>query len=150
MQDKDKRPYFVMANEYPRHRKIRGLSDKAFRLHVTLMALCNEELSDGSIAKHDFHQYGIKAAKELLATAPSSNPLAYLAADGTYRLHDYLKHQNAAVNVKQMMSERAEAGRRGGIISAHKRNHVDKKINDQNCALCNDQEPQHDAELAWK
>lgn len=149
MQDKDKRPYFVMANEYPRHRKIRGLSDKAFRLHVTLMALCNEDLSDGVILKTDFHQYGPKAAKELLATIPGSNPLAYAADDGTFRLHDYLKHQNAAVDVKQMMSERAEAGRRGGIKSAHTRNHINKDVNDPNCALCNGEEPQEYAGLAW-
>lgn len=141
MTDKDKRPYFVLTNEYPRHRKIRGLSDKAFRLHVTLMALCNGDLTDGIIEKHDFEQLGPRPAKELLAAGPGRNPLAYSQPDGTYRLHDYLKHQNNAVDVKERLSERSEAGRRGGILSAHKRNHVNKKIVDPNCLHCPSQEP---------
>ena len=144
MADKDKRPYFVVTNEYPRHRKIRGLTDKAFRLHVTLMALCNGDLTDGIIEKHDFEQYGPRAAKELLAAGPGRNPLAYKRDDGTYILHDYIKHQNSAAEVHQLLSERAEAGRRGGIKSAHVRNHVNKGIIDRSCELCPGQEPPPD------
>ena len=36
---KDGRPWIKLTIEYPRHRKIRGLSDRAFRLHVTLLSL---------------------------------------------------------------------------------------------------------------
>lgn len=139
--EKDKRPYFVLTNEYPRHRKIRGLSDKAFRLHITLMALCNGDLSDGIIEKHDFHQYGPKAAKELLSAGPGRNPLAYENGDGTFILHDYARHQNTKIEVKQLVSERSEAGRRGGIKSSHNRNHVNKGIIDPTCELCPGKEP---------
>lgn len=138
---KDKRPYFVVTNEYPRHRKIRGLSDKAFRLHVTLMALCNGDLSDGIIEKHDFNQYGPKAAKELLTAGPGRNPLAYKKDDGTYILHDYTKHQHTAVQVQEMLTERSESGKRGGIKSAHTRNHLNKGIMDPNCPHCPGEEP---------
>lgn len=146
MQDKDKRPYFVVTNEYPGHRKIRALSDKAFRLHVTLMALCNRDRSDGVLFKHDFEQLGPKAAKELLTALPGSNPLAYKVDDGTYRLHDYLKHQNSAKDINDRLSERAESGRRGGVLSAHKRNHVNKRITDPNCLHCHGNEPPPDDE----
>ena len=139
--EKDRRPYFVLTNEYPRHRKIRGLTDKAFRLHITLMALCNGDLSDGIIEKHDFHQYGTKAANELLLAGPGRNPLAYEKSDGTFVLHDYDRHQNTAVEVKQLVSERSEAGKRGGLKSAHTRNHVNKGIADPNCLHCPGHEP---------
>lgn len=139
--EKDKRPYFVLTNEYPGNRKIRRLSDKAFRLHVSLIALCNGDLSDGIIEKHDFEQLGPRPAKELLTAAPGRNPLAYALPDGTFRLHDYLRHQNDAIEVQGRMSERAESGRRGGLLSAHKRNHVNKGIRDPNCLHCPGEEP---------
>lgn len=134
--EKDKRPYFVLTNEYPRHRKIRGLSDKAFRLHVTLLGICNEDLNDGIIGKHDLEMLGPKPGKELLDAA-----LVRDNGGGTYRLHDYLKHQNTAVEVRERMSERSESGRRGGLLSAHKRNHVNKGLVDPNCLHCPGHEP---------
>lgn len=140
--DKDKRPYFVLTNEYPRHRKIRGLSDKAFRLHVTLLGLCNEDRNDGIIGAHDLDMLGPKPGKELITSG-----LVTKHPDGTrYRLHDYLKHQNSAKDINERLSERAEAGRRGGILSAHKRNHVSKRITDPNCLHCHGNEPPPDDE----
>ncbi|MFF5791108.1 hypothetical protein ACFY5D_03570 [Paeniglutamicibacter sp. NPDC012692] len=133
---KDKRPYFVLTNEYPRHRKVRGLSDKAFRLHITLLGICNEDLNDGIIGKHDLNMLGPGPGKELLTAK-----LVYDNGGGTYRMHDYVKHQNTAAEVKHMLSERAESGRRGGIKSAHTRNHVNKGVTDPNCPLCPGEEP---------
>lgn len=133
---KDKRPYFVLTNEYPRHRKIRGLSDKAFRLHVTLMGLCNEDRNDGILFKHDFEQFGPKVAKELLAADPGRNPLAYKLEDGTYRLHDYLKHQNSADEIAVLTAQNKEAGALGGKKSAHTRWHVNRGLTDDNCEFC--------------
>lgn len=136
MEEKDRRPYFVLTNEYPRHRKIRPLSDKAFRLHVCLMALCNEDRNDGIILKHDFEQFGPKAARELLTPVPGSNPLAYKLDDGTYRLHDYLKHQNSALEIAEKSKDKQERGSRGGVQSAHNRWHVKRDKFDPNCELC--------------
>jgi len=86
---KDTRPYFTLTNEYPRHRKIRTLSDKAFRLHVELIADCNEAQSDGKFSKHELNMRGTKAGKELIDAG-----LVEETKDG-YQLHDYLSHQHS-------------------------------------------------------
>ena len=129
--EKDKRPYFVLTNEYPRHRKIRGLSDKAFRLHVTLMALCNEDRNDGIISQQDLEALGKPAGKELV-TRKLVNPLE----GGEYQLHDYLRHQNSRAEIEELISQAATAGAKGGKRSAHNRHHVNKGIKNPDCVLC--------------
>lgn len=136
MQDKDKRPFFVLTNEYTRHRKIRGLSDKAFRLHVTLMGMCNEDRNDGIISKQDLDLFGPKAGKELLTAVRGSQPLVHTLADGTYQLHDYLQHQNSKKQIEALISDKQEAGKRGGKISAHKKWHVARGVFSPDCDLC--------------
>lgn len=133
---KDRRPYFTMTNEYPRHRKIRGLSDAAFRLHVTLLALANEEKRDGLVSAGDLLSRGVKVKKELLAAE-----LVLPLPDGTFALHDYLKHQNSAEDIERYKAKQQERGQRGGISSAHTRHHVNKGKIDPNCTLCPTIEP---------
>jgi len=129
--EKDKRPYFVLTNEYPRHRKIRGLSDKAFRLHVTLMALCNEDRNDGIISQQDLDALGKPAGKELL-----TKKLVHAVEGGEYQLHDYLRHQNSRAEIEELISQAATAGAKGGKKSAHKKWHVDRGIVNPDCDLC--------------
>lgn len=133
---KDRRPYFTMTNEYPRHRKIRGLSDAAFRLHVTLIALANEETRDGLVSDGDLLSKGAKPKRELMAAG-----LVVALPDGTFALHDYLKHQKSAEEIAAYKSEQKERGQRGGIKSAHTRHHVNKGKIDPNCELCPSAEP---------
>lgn len=130
---KDTRPYFVLTNEYPRHRKIRGLSDRAFRLHVTLFGLCNEEKNDGHIQRVDLEMLGKKAGKELLDAG-----LVREDADSGYRLHDYTRHQNTAEEIAQKQKDKQERGARGGRRSAHTRWHTGRGEFDPNCEYCND------------
>lgn len=129
--EKDKRPYFVLTNEYPRHRKIRGLSDKAFRLHVTLLGICNEDRNDGIIGKHDLDMLGHKPGKELLDAG-----LVHKLEAGDYRMHDYLRHQNSATEIAELTSQNKEAGAVGGKKSAHLRWHVGRGLVNQDCPLC--------------
>lgn len=129
--EKDRRPYFVLTNEYPRHRKIRGLTDKAFRLHVTLLGICNEDRNDGIISKLDLEMMGPKPGKELIDKA-----LVQPTRDGEYQLHDYLKHQNSRAEIEEHSAEKQAAGKLGGKASAHKKWHVDRGIFNPDCDLC--------------
>lgn len=56
--EKDKRPYFVLINENPRHRKSRHQFDKAFRVHLARLGLCNENTNDGIISKQELNMLG--------------------------------------------------------------------------------------------
>lgn len=124
---KDKRPYFTMTNEYPNHRKIRVLSDKAFRLHVTLMADCNQAKSDGKFSKHELNMLGPKAGKELIERG-----LVETLKDGEYQLHDYLDHQHSRAEIEKLQANKAEAG----AFGAHTRHHVKKGVYDISCTHC--------------
>lgn len=124
---KDTRPYFTLTNEYPRHRKIRARSDKAFRLHVELVADCNESKSDGHFTKLELNARGPKAGKELIDAG-----LVVPLEDGNYVLHDYLSHQHSKVQIETFQANKAEAGARG----AHVRHHVKKGVVDPGCELC--------------
>lgn len=124
---RDTRPYFTLTNEYPRHRKIRVLSDKAFRLHVELIADCNESESDGKFSKHELNMRGPKPGKELIDAG-----LVTALPDGTYELHDYLSHQHSKVQIQKYKTDKAEAG----AFGAHKRHHVNKGVFDISCGLC--------------
>lgn len=131
MEEKDRRPYFVLTNEYPRHRKIRPLSDKAFRLHVCLMALCNEERNDGLIYEQDLYDKGKSVGQELIKAG-----LVHDAGEGQYQMHDYLRHQNSALEIAEKSKDKQERGSRGGVQSAHNRWHVKRDKFDPNCELC--------------
>jgi len=137
---KDTRPYFVMTNEYPRHRKIRPLSDKAFRLHVTLIGMCNEDRNDGNLAKHDLHQLGPKPAKELIqAGLVIANP------DGSYQMHDYLHHQKSRAELEQLGNKRSDAASYGN----HVKHHEKKNIVKEGCPHCpQEPEPDHTETMA--
>jgi len=123
---KDTRPYFTLTNEYPRHRKIRTLSDKAFRLHVELIADCNEAQSDGKFTKHELNMRGTKAGKELIDAGLVEE------REGTYELHDYLIHQHSKQQIQEYKANKAGAGSRG----AHTRHHVKKGVFEIGCTHC--------------
>ena len=124
---RDTRPYFILTNEYPRHRKIRVLSDKAFRLHVELIADCNDAESDGKFSKHELNMRGPKPGKELIDAV-----LVIALPDGTYELHDYLSHQHSKVQIQKYKIDKAEAG----AFGAHTRHHVKKGVFAISCTHC--------------
>lgn len=129
--DKDTRPYITLTNEYPRHRKIRGLSDAAFRLHVTLMTQANEDRTDGKVLPVDLESRGVKVKKELI----DANLVHDMGNDG-FVLHDYLRHQNSSEEIDERINEKRKRASTGGKVSAHNRHHVDKGVVNPDCELC--------------
>ena len=123
---RDSRPYFTLTNEYPRHRKIRTLSDKAFRLHVELIADCNDAQSDGIFTKHELNMRGIKTGRELLDAGLVEE------LEGGYRLHDYLSHQHSKKQIQEYKDKKSGAG----VFGAHTRHHVKKGVFDLDCRHC--------------
>lgn len=128
---KDTRPYITLTNEYPRHRKIRGLSDAAFRLHVTLLTTANEDRSDGVIQPVDLSSKGPKAQKELIDAG-----LVEDLGGGVYALHDYLEHNPSSEEIDERIQEKRRSGAAGGVKSAHIRHHVQRGIMNPKCKLC--------------
>jgi hypothetical protein len=93
-------------DHYPLHRKVRPLSDAAFRLHVSAICWCAAHLTDGHISKGDLRltsdvRNPAKAASELVTAG-----LWDVAVDGWY-VHDYLAYNPP----KEKVLARREADR---------------------------------------
>lgn len=130
-------PYLMLDDNYPHHRKVEELSDKAFRLHVSAMAESARHLLDGylnprRLAKLD--GYRPTTVRELLDADLLHEPGKGCGSkncpdgrDGEYLLHDYLawnksrewwtqKRANDADRQAQWRAEQ-EAKKVGGVTT---------------------------------
>lgn len=124
--DKDPRAYITLTNEAPKHRKIRHLSDTAFRVWIELLTDCNANLTDGEFTDMELNARGRKAGQEILNAG-----LAIKKGQG-YVLHDYLKHQTAREEVSTLSRDRSEAA----VYGNHVRHHANKNILKKGCPHC--------------
>lgn len=107
-------------DQFPIHRKVHGLTDAAFRLHVEAIFWCARNLTDGFIAQDD-----------LASVSRYRRPEGYVAelvgrgawdiAEGGWQIHDFLVWQNSRSKVLQIREARAKAGHNGGIRSGESR-----------------------------
>lgn len=120
--------YVLVHDRMPYHRKIRGLSDAAFRLLVETWCWCGENLTDGVIDADVWPTLRTaKARKELL-----DKKLVELRDDGTVYVHDWLDIQRSTVEVEKARTRKSQGGRLGN----HRRHHVNKRVVDPACEFC--------------
>src|SRR3546814_4317479 len=66
-------PWVKLDDRFPSHRKIALLSDRAFRLHISAICWCAENLTDGRISDRELALVakirGVKATAQQLADA---------------------------------------------------------------------------------
>ena len=101
-----------LDDAYDEHPKIIGLSDKAFRAHVSAMCYCGRNLTDGLVPK-------AKIPRRVAAELEEAG-LIHCENKG-YRLHDWLEHNPSADEVEEKRRVRAESGRKGGKATQAKR-----------------------------
>jgi len=95
--------WIKLNDAFPNHPKIVGLSDLAFRIHVTGLCYCGTYLTDG---------YLPYTVVNTMITTPELKPtdelekvgLWYRVVNG-FQIHDYLAHQTS----KQQVQEKQEA-----------------------------------------
>lgn len=116
-----------LDDDFPSHRKIRRLSDAAFRLQVSGLCWASKYTTDGRIAAdeltmvteiddRDDPQAYLRAAAELVDrnvwhTARHDCPTCPTSKDG-WVIHDYLAVNPSAVQVKQQREQAAERQRK--------------------------------------
>lgn len=90
--------YVALDDNFPDHPKVAGLSDKSFRLHISVLCRCGRFLTDGEASKGLLVsvRYGSNAAaiKELLDAG-----LWEREGEG-YRVHDYLVYNPSKAQVQ--------------------------------------------------
>jgi hypothetical protein len=118
-------------DRYPWHRKVRGLSDAAFRLDVSAVCWCAENLTNGVIAAEHLAlasdvKNPRKAAAELVRAGrwhdddhdcESCPPLPA----GAHVIHDYLDYNPTREKVERYREQRRKAGEKGGLASGQTR-----------------------------
>lgn len=105
-----------LEDDFAIHPKIVGLSDGAFRLHVTSICYANRFLTDGRIPAAVISQL-VRGHSRSLAKELVSARVWDTTRDG-YLIHDYATYQPSRADVLTKRALRAQAGRMGGLANA--------------------------------
>lgn len=100
-------PWVKLDDRFPSHRKIALLSDRAFRLHVSAICWCAENLTDGRISDRELalvaHVRSIKTIAMQLEDAGLWDRI-----DGGWEIHDYLDYNPSRDQVLSDRKKNAE------------------------------------------
>jgi hypothetical protein len=110
-----------MNGNFVEHSKVMPLSDRAFRLHVAGLCHATRNLTEGYLST-----IAVRSATALTrATGRHVIELEgsglWIAVDGGWQIKDYLNYNPTAEELKELSNKRREAGRKGGLASAAKR-----------------------------
>lgn len=109
MTGKDSRTYITLHDGMPENKKIRPLTDKAFRTIIELWCWCSRERNDGKIDARALKTFGTPRARSELISLGLIEEL-----DDGYLVHDYLEHQRSRAQIEELSRIRSEVGKRGG------------------------------------
>ena len=87
-------------DSFPNHPKIVGLSDKAFRIHISGLCYCGTYLTDGFVPMTIAARF---ANEDMAYIAELSKAGLWLEApqDNGFYIHDYLAHQTSKTQVEE-------------------------------------------------
>lgn len=129
-------------DNFYRHPKVVGLSNEAFRLHVTVMCDANHFLTDGVVSISTADQLAANAIRSLYVSTSACrekfhrepvDPIADLPCpndviaellnagiwharkDGSYEIHDFAKYQRSRAEVEDERAAQTAARSRGGL-----------------------------------
>jgi hypothetical protein len=107
-------PWVRLDDRFPSHRKVALLSDRAFRLHVSAICWCAENLTNGHIADRELPL--IARLRNVKATAKQLEDAGlWDRSDGGWFIHDYLDYNPSRDQVlaeRKKNAERQERWRR--------------------------------------
>src|SRR3990167_7104298 len=114
-----------LDDNFPRHPKVVGLSDAAFRFHVSALAYCSALATDGVIADAaltDFAGRWVRQKQVKLITELVKAGLWELPKENVpFPAHDYLGHSPSREQRGATTEGGGEAGREGGLRSGLQR-----------------------------
>jgi len=123
----DGRPWIRLDQGFPDNPKVMGLSDAAFRLHVTLLCWSARNKTNGVI------KYSVMKAMASRARICELVAAGLVEDNGeAYEIHDYLLHQDSAEQVAAYIKAR----RSDGTYGAHIKHHVNGKKPSSACEHC--------------
>jgi len=116
-----------LSVRYPQNRKIRPLTDAAFRLHIELLCWAKDEATGGLIDADNLDLFGRpKARAELIRRG-----LLEDAGGGDWALHDFEDWQETTT-----ADQTRRVRSRVGSVGNHERWHVARGVKADGCDLC--------------
>lgn len=99
-------------DRFPWHRKVRGLSDAAFRLHVSAVCWCNEHLTNGHVPAEDL-PLASDVRRPTQAVAELVRRGLWDTTDDGWCIHDFLSYNESKATITARREADAERKRRG-------------------------------------
>ena len=115
--DKDRRLFIRLDLDYADHPKIIGLSDAAFRAHITLMLYSRKYETDGIIRNPIANRLGSQWDADVLTELQNNDdesPSLILRDDGDYELHGFSDMQETRAEIRARTEKNRENGAKGG------------------------------------
>lgn len=118
---------------FPGNKKVRPLSDAAFRLIVELLCWAKDQQTDGLIEAAIVPTFGRppKVWKELTV-----RKLLDDAGQGDLAIHDWFEWQEPVAEATQKQTEKRAAQSLGGSRGNHEKWHVRRGLISDDCAFC--------------
>jgi hypothetical protein len=128
-------PWVRFDDQFTIHRKVDGLSDAAFRLHVAAVFWSARNLMDGFVPEEDLDlvcarlrapaRFAAECVKrrvwhEARTACPSEKCPGPVDNDG-WVIHDYWEYQPTREKVLADRETKAKAGQKGGLASGQSR-----------------------------
>lgn len=139
-------PWVRFDDQFATHRKVDGLSDTAFRLHVAAIFWCARNLMDGFVPEGDLDlvcarvrapaRFAAECVRRGLwhdARRDCPSPDCPAPADGEgWVIHDYFQYQPRKEEVLAERSGKSD----GGKLGNHRRWHAERGVTDPACGYC--------------
>lgn len=101
---KNQTTFVKLADGFPDHPKVVGLSDPAFRAYIEALCYCSRYLTDGAIPEPAARKFAPGRVISELVAAKLVERRA-----GAIHIHDYLEHQTSAEHVANVRAKRVQA-----------------------------------------
>lgn len=115
--EKDTRLFIRLDLDYADHPKIIGLSDAAFRAHVTMMLYSRKYMTDGVLSGPVANRLGSQWDTDVLAELQSNDanaPSLLRREDGSYELHGFADMQETRAEIDARTARNRANGAKGG------------------------------------
>lgn len=113
-------PWVRFDDQFPIHRKVKGLSDAGYRLHSEAIFWCARNLTDGYVARDELRDVSGIAKPERHLPELVRRGL-WVDTDDGWRIHDYLSYQPTRAETLELRAKKQAAGHKGGVRSGQVR-----------------------------
>ena len=102
-------------DEFPDHRKIAGLSNDAFCLHVTAMCWVAKQQTDGKLPSAVLRRLAWRCQDPAMAAAELETAGVWDKTLEGWEIHDFLTYNPTKEQIIELAAKRSEAGKAGAM-----------------------------------